>query len=122
MVPKEEENEYVSTSSTSEQISAASNETLAEPEKDSSEESGDPVIIGESFDDLIPEEFMMDESEILGISLDNISAFGEDDFGDLDFDEETRSSFPEESNNEFLYQDSEFLGNGINLAYGKALF
>ncbi len=49
----------------------------------------------ESFDDLIPEEFMLDESEILGISLDNISAFG-DSYAEMDFDEETRSSFPEE--------------------------
>lgn len=52
----------------------------------------------DSFDDLIPEEFMVDESEILGISLDNISAFG-DSYAELDFDEETRSSFPEFSDN-----------------------
>ena len=52
----------------------------------------------DSFEDLIPEEFMVDETEILGISLDNISAFG-DSYADLDFDEETRSSFPEFSDN-----------------------
>ena len=67
----------------------------------------------DSFDDLIPEEFMVDESEILGISLDNISAFG-DSYAELDFDEETRSSFPEfPDNTPSLSENSDNLASYI---------